>query len=121
MFSIVHAQNNTAVISGKIIDNNENPLSQVSVIILGKEKGVVSNDSGNFIIKVPAEKPIALTFSYTGFKTIQKNFLLNKGEVENIMIRMTSQSETMNAIIVTDEKERVENGLIKINPKNLLF
>ena len=75
--SFVHAQNNTAVISGKIIDNNDNPLSQVSIVILGKEKGVVSNDSGNFVIKVPAEKSIALTFSHTGFKTIQKNFFLS--------------------------------------------
>ena len=121
MFSIVHAQNNTAVVSGKIIDNNENPLSQVSVIILGKEKGAVSNDSGNFIIKVPAEKSIALTFSYTGFKTVQKNFFLSNGETENVMIRMINQSETMNAIVITDEKERNENGLIKINPKNAVL
>ncbi len=121
LISFVHAQNNTAIISGKIIDNNDNPLSQVSIVILGKEKGVVSNDSGNFMIKVPAEKSIALTFSYTGFKSVQKNFFLSKGENENIMIRMINQSETMNAIIVTDETERIENGLIKINPKNAVL
>ena len=121
LISFVHAQNNTAIISGKIIDNNDNPLSQVSIVILGKEKGVVSNDSGNFMIKVPSEKSIALTFSYTGFKSVQKNFFLSKGENENIMIRMINQSETMNAIIVTDETERIENGLIKINPKNAVL
>jgi hypothetical protein len=121
MFTIVQAQNNTAIISGKIIDNNEFPLSQVNIIILGKEKGVVSDESGNFTIKVTANKSLALTFSHTGFRSVQQNFLLSKGETENITIRMFSQTEIMNAIVVTDEKQRKESGLININPKNAVL
>ena len=121
MFSNVQAQNNTAIISGKIIDNNEFPLSQVSIVILGKEKGVVSDESGNFTIKVTAEKALALTFSHTGYRSVQKNFLLNKGETEFINITLYSQSEIMNAVVVTDEKQRKESGLININPKNAVL
>lgn len=117
----VHAQNNTAIISGKIIDNNEFPISEVSVVILGKEKGVVSDEAGNFTIKVTAKKALALTFSHTGYRSVQQNFLLNIGETENVTIRMFRQSEILNAIVVTDEKQRKESGLINVNPKNAVL
>lgn len=117
----VFAQNNSATITGRIVDENNNPLNQVSIIILGKEKGITSDESGFFTMKVSAEKAIALTFSYTGFKSVQKNFFLSKGETEQVNITMTRVSVMMDSVIVLDERERKENSLIKINPKNALL
>ena len=65
-----------ATLSGKVIDENENPLAHVSVIILGKQTGIATNDSGYFRLKVQAEKAFAIVFSYTGRQAEQKNFLL---------------------------------------------
>ena len=114
------AQNNSAIINGSIIDENENPLSNVSIVILGKEKGIVSSDSGRFSLKVTAGKSFALTFTHTGYKNVQKNFLLSAGEKESVIIKMTHSANTMESIIITDDRERKENGLVKINPKNAL-
>ena len=114
------AQNNSAIIDGSIIDENENPLSNVSIVILGKEKGIVSSDSGRFSLKVTAGKSFALTFTHTGYKNVQKNFLLSAGEKESVIIKMTLSANTMESIIITDDRERKENGLVKINPKNAL-
>ena len=114
------AQTKTATVNGTIIDDNETQLSDVSIIILGKNSGIRSGDSGTFTIKVPANKPFALTFSHTGFLSVQKNFYLSPGETENVRIRMVHADKTLEAVIITDERERKENSLVKINPKNAI-
>jgi len=76
----LHAQKKQASVAGKILDENENPLSRVNITILGRNTGISTSDSGTFSIKVPADKAFALVFTYTGYKTEQRNFLLNQGE-----------------------------------------
>ncbi|HLX92834.1 MAG TPA: TonB-dependent receptor [Puia sp.] len=112
------AQKKIAYISGKILDENEAPLAKVSVIILGRQNGVMTNDSGAFRLKVPAEKAFALVFSSTGYHAEQRNFLLNENEKELIVVRLTRNPSELKEVIVTDQRERKEAGLIKINPKD---
>ena len=71
----IFAQKKPAYVSGKVLDENEKPLSNVSVVILGQQKGIVTSDSGTFRLKVTADRAFAIVFSYTGFKSQQKNFL----------------------------------------------
>jgi hypothetical protein len=66
LFFTASAQKKIAVVSGQVIDENENPLPGVSVTILGKSNGIVTNDTGFFRITVTAGKATALIFSYTG-------------------------------------------------------
>jgi hypothetical protein len=115
-----NAQKKYAWVSGKAIDENENPLQNVSVIILGKSTGTITNDSGSFRIKVPADKAFALIFSYSGYKDVQKNFYLSNAEEEKAIVKMERGGKTLEAIIVSDENQRKETGLVKINPKNAI-
>ncbi|MBC7534960.1 MAG: TonB-dependent receptor [Ferruginibacter sp.] len=114
------AQNKTAAVIGRVIDENENPVSNVSIVILGKNTGILSGDSGTFSIKVSAGRAFALTFSHTGYTTTQKNFFLSANETENITVRMSRSGKTLETVIISDERERRENSLIKINPKNAI-
>ncbi|HEY0042010.1 MAG TPA: TonB-dependent receptor, partial [Flavisolibacter sp.] len=115
------AQKKSATVSGKIIDESENRLAGVSIIILGQQKGIVSTDSGTFVLKVPADRAFALLFSHSGFKTVQQNFLLNEGEEEKITVRLEAgASATMEEVIVKDQRERAEVGLIRPNPKTVI-
>ena len=82
------AQKKSATVSGKILDDNENPLAKVSVVILGRTTGVITNDSGLFTLKVPADKAFALVFTYTSYRTEQRNFYLNENEKETVVIRL---------------------------------
>jgi len=114
------AQKKSAYVSGKVLDENENPLSNVSVTILGQQKGIVTSDSGTFRLKVTADRAFAIVFSYTGFKTQQKNFLLSENEEETIVIRMEREGKTLEEVIVTDQRDRKEAGLIRPNPKSVI-
>jgi carboxypeptidase-like protein/TonB-dependent receptor-like protein len=111
---------NTAWVSGKLLDENEAPLPGVSVIILGRQTGLVTSDSGTFRIRVPADKAFALVFSFTGYKTEQRNFLLNEHEEERIIVRLERGAKALQQIVVSDQRESRETGLIRINPKNAI-
>lgn len=114
------AQKKAASVSGKVLDENENPLSKVNITILGRSGGIATSDSGTFSVKVPADKAFALVFSYTGYKTEQRNFLLSQGESEKITLRMERGAKDLQEVVVTDQRQRREAGLISINPKQAI-
>lgn len=115
-----YAQKNTATLTGKIVDENDRPLAKVSVVILGRQTGTLSTDSGTFVIKAPADKAFAVVFSYTGYATEQKNFLLNENESEYVLIRLEHRKTELESVTITSERQRREAGLITINPKNVI-
>src|SRR6186713_1040477 len=116
----IFAQKKPAYVSGKVLDENEKPLSNVSVVILGQQRGIVTADSGTFRLKVTADRAFAIVFSYTGFKSQQKNFLLSENEEETVVIRLEREGKTLEEVIVTDQRDRREAGLIKPNPKSVI-
>lgn len=112
------SQKKTAYISGKVIDENENSLQGVTITILGKQNGIMSSDSGTYRIKVPAEKAFALVYSLSGYRTEQKNFYLSDNEDEQVNVKLYQSNKILKTVVINDQKERTESGLIKINPKN---
>ncbi len=114
------SQKKSAYVSGKVIGENENTLAGVSITILGKQTGILTSDSGTYRIKVPAEKSFALVFSFSGYRDEQKNFYLSEDEEESITVRLDRSDKTLETVIIKDEKERKETGLVRINPKNTI-
>ena len=117
--SLAFAQKKSAFVSGRVIDENENPLPNVSVIILGRQTGIATNDTGYFRLKVPAEKAFAITFSHAGHVAEQKNFLLNENEEEYVSIRLERDETVLKEVVVTDQRDRTEAGLVRLNPKTV--
>jgi hypothetical protein len=115
--AIAFSQKKFAFVSGKVLDENENPLPKVSVVILGRQSGIETGDSGTFRVKVPADKAFALQFTYTGYKMEQRNFLMNENEEEVITVRMERGATVLQGVTVTNQRDRENAGLIQINPK----
>jgi hypothetical protein len=114
------AQKKPAYVTGKVVDENEQPIGRVSVTILGRRTGTSTSDSGTFRLQAPADKAFAIVFSYTGYKTEQRNFLLNEAEEERIVIRLERGALQLDSVVVTDQRQRREAGLIVLNPKNAI-
>ena len=114
------SQKKSAFVSGKVVDENENPLRGVSITILGRQTGISTDDSGHFRLTVPADKAFAIVISHTGYKSEQKNFLLSENEEETVSIRLEKGSNTLTEVIITDKRDRREAGLIRVNPKSIL-
>jgi len=120
LFQSALAQKKPAFVSGKILDDNEQALPGVSVVLLGKQSGIITSDSGTFRIRVPAERAFALVFSFTGYKTEQRNFLLNEKEEEHVVVRLERGARQLQEVVISDQRESHEAGLVKINPKNAI-
>ena len=71
---IIFSQTNTATVFGKVVDEDDEPIKGVSVQFLNKSKGSSTDEKGNFSIKIPSNKLIAVEFIYTGFITVQNRF-----------------------------------------------
>jgi len=117
---LVYSQKKYAFVSGKVLDENENPLSKVSVVILGRQSGIVTSDSGTFHLKVIANRAFAIQFSYTGYKIEQRNFLLNENEEEFVTVKMERGATELPGVTVSNQRDRENAGLIQINPKYTL-
>jgi hypothetical protein len=112
------SQKKAAYVSGMVIDENENPLPGVSITILGKQNGIVTTDSGTYRLRVPAEKAFALVYSFAGYRNEQKNFFLSENEEERVTVKLYQSGKVLQTVIINNQKERTETGLVKINPKD---
>jgi hypothetical protein len=122
-FSAMHvaAQKKVAIISGKVIDENDKAISNVTVQVLNIAKNTITNDSGYFKIEVQPNKAVALVFSFTGYNSVQKNFYLSAGEEEKVTIRLQHSVKELEAVTVKDERDRRQPGLINIDPSKALL
>ncbi|WP_207494315.1 TonB-dependent receptor [Aridibaculum aurantiacum] len=117
LFSIsVFAQKNGATLSGIVLDENDKPLHPVSITILGRDRGVVTDSAGRFTIQAPVGRPFALIFSFTGYTEVQRNFNLSVGENETVTIQMQASQNVLQGVTVTDNRSRTEAGRISIDP-----
>ncbi|HTR28072.1 MAG TPA: TonB-dependent receptor [Puia sp.] len=110
----------TAIISGRVLDENDHPLAGVSVTILGRQTGRVTSDSGEFLIRVESDKAFALVFSFTGYRPEQRNFLLNEKEEERVVVRLEPAGKALAPVTVSDQQPAREAGLVRINPKDAI-
>jgi hypothetical protein len=115
------AQKKTATVKGLVTDEENRPLTKVSVSILGREKGTITNDSGRFVIQVTPGRPFALIFSFTGYKELQYNFNLVEGEEENVTINLTKSENVLQDVTVKDNRGRRETGLVNIDANKAIL
>jgi hypothetical protein len=114
------SQKKSALLSGKVVDDDDRPLSKVTVVVLGRQSGITTSDSGTFSLRTPADKAFAIVFSYTGYKSQQKNFLHNENEREYVVVKLEHARGELESVTITDQRQRNEAGLITINPKNAI-
>jgi len=102
-------------IRGIILDDNDLPISGVSISVLNKNIGVISNDSGYFNLKFSASQSVAIVFSHTGFNTLRK-IISTKNRLDSLTIHLEKNVTLLNDVVVKDERIRREAGRIEINP-----
>jgi iron complex outermembrane receptor protein len=90
---IIHAQNNTAQITGRIILPNNDPASYVNVKLKNMHRTVIANENGAFVIAQLPALTDSLIISGIGFKTLQTGVIVMANEKLNlgsIQIQLTA-------------------------------
>ncbi len=105
-FNSAYSQTGNRV-SGKVTDENSDPLQGATVNVKGTSTTTTTDASGNFVILVPNKKSV-LVFSYVGL-TSQEVVVGNRNSVD---IRLLLNAKDLGEVVVTALN-------IKKNPKSL--
>ena len=93
-------------ITGKVIDEDGNPLPGVAVLIEGTTIGVATDMDGKYDLTCPVMKDIVLKFSYIGMKP--KSVVVGNKTVVDVTLE--SDSQEMDEVVVTGLLNRRKSG-----------
>lgn len=111
----VHVVRNVpfSLITGKISDEKGNPLSGVSISIVGTNRGTIADENGNFSIDANAGE--TLEFSIVGYKTNR----LKLGSETSIDIKMEPDVADLSSVVVigygTQKKKDVTGSIASVS------
>lgn len=111
------SQNETAMIKGKVTDENNAPIEFAFVVVKGENQGTKTNQNGEFTLVIPSGRTVQLNISHVGYesKTILKR--IEKGETYSLTISLVSNTKVQKGVTITDKSKRSEAGNIAINVK----
>jgi TonB-dependent SusC/RagA subfamily outer membrane receptor len=94
--SILHAQEEDYVITGKVTGENGDPIPGVNIFVKNTSTGTISEFDGTYRITVPANSEF-IVFSYIGYLTVEEP-INNRNTIDVELVEDTQQLEE---IIVT--------------------
>lgn len=109
---------NNATIKGQVLDQKNRPLELVNVSVFGIPGGTVTDRSGNFELKVPADTALLVIFSFVGYEKQEYTVTLKSGEKSTLTLKMDESTEMLPDIVIQDERIRSTN-LQRIDPKEV--
>lgn len=98
-----------AEITGKVIDDNGEPIRGISVVVKGTSRGVTTNEEGYYTINVNENDQI-LVFSGIGVKT--REVAIGGRTVINISLETSSVAMEKIEIVTTGMQRREQNKMI---------
>lgn len=109
---------NDISLSGTVVDSKGVAIPGVSVLIKGTKTGTLTDANGRFIIKVPNDEAI-LTFSYTGFRSIERK--VGSNSVFNIVLE--AEDTDLDEVVVvgygTQKKVNLTGSVSSISAKEI--
>lgn len=100
-FSSITAQ--SASIYGQVTDEQSGEtIVGATVIILGANKGVATNNNGRYELKIPANKSVMIEVSYINYEKFIDTFNLKKDEKLELNVALTVNMNTQ--VVVTDAR-----------------
>ena len=82
-------------VTGKVTDDKNSPLSNVSVLLKGTNIGTITKDDGSYSLNIPANAK-TLVFSATGMNTQEVNI----GSQTSVGVALQSSAKSMEEIVV---------------------
>jgi len=115
--AIIEIEDNSIEITGKVTDENGEPMPGATVTIEGTSKGTVTDMDGNYLLTVPEGS--TLIFSYIGFETLQVA-LDNRSQIDvTLKLDMSSLDEVVVVGYGTQEVKNLTGSVSSINMKEI--
>lgn len=106
LFISIFSYGNIITITGKVSNNEQQALQYVSIGIINKTIGTVSDENGDFILRIEEnqiESSDSLKFSMIGYNS--KSFLINEIlDIQTLIVILPEKIETIPEAIITGNK-----------------
>lgn len=106
----------TATVKGVLKTNSKTPLEGVAITYLNT--GTTSDEKGEYVLKIPANTDITITFSHISYNTFDKIVKLQKNKTLQFSPVLEPKIEIINEVIIKDIKKDAQ-GLITVNPSDI--
>ena len=106
-------------IHGRMINQQGEPLQNVSVLIVGTETGTTTGSDGRFTLTVPDNKNITLEISSVGYQT-KRIKVTGQSEINvTLELEVTGLSEVLVVGYGTQKKRDITGSIAVVNMKDL--
>ncbi|MEP7128080.1 MAG: TonB-dependent receptor, partial [Chitinophagales bacterium] len=99
------AQTSANRITGTVTDESNHPLSNVSVVILDKNKGAYTNENGTFLIKNVVPGKYKLRASLIGYEAVTIDVTVIDGIIATIVFKLPVNATVLTNITVEAARE----------------
>lgn len=99
------------VVTGKITDTNNNPLSFVSIYLDNTVTGTTSNDNGEYILPISKKGNYTIVFQFLGYKTLKKTITITSSPYE-LNVSLDEESVELSGITIST-KDNPANRIIR--------
>lgn len=109
--SFIYSQSNHQF-SGKVVDEKNEPLSNVNVILKNSKKGTMTNSNGAFVLNYSGKKDY-VTFSYIGYKSYSAEIDSTK---KSLRIKLEPAPVQLPEVLVTNlsAEELLDKAILNI-------
>lgn len=111
------AQQANRTVTGKVLDENKQPMPGVAILIVGTTSGSTTDFDGNFTLSVPAGNN-ELQFSFIGYETVKISIPVNN----TIQLQMKPQTMTLDDVVVigygTSRKGDLTGAVANVSSKD---
>lgn len=116
-FFIQTATSQDATVRGVILDENNNPLSDVNILF--DSGGTQSNENGFYSIKIPPNETVTITFTHIAHKKIVLKLALKYGEEYEFNPVLKINIEQIDEVVVTSKGRKTVAGIVNISPEQI--
>src|SRR5690606_21091514 len=105
----------SGTLKGVVLDDANNPIANVN--IKAENKGTTTNDNGFFILKIPSDQEVTVSFSHLAFKDIVVTFNLKNGEEYEFHPVMKESIEQISTVVISSKQRKAVEGIITLDPE----
>ena len=105
-------------LTGVVVDETGVPVIGANVLVKGTTMGIITDVDGKFILKVPANS--TLVVSFIGYKTVE----IKPGRRNHVSVELVEDTEHLEEVVIVgygvQEKESVVGAITQVGNKSLV-
>src|SRR5690606_27615423 len=117
LFAGHFAQSQTATLKGVILDEANQPIPGVNVTY--NSSGTLSDFGGAYVLEIPADQSVRITFSHIGFKNVFLTVSLQRNEDYEFNPVMSTDIEQIGEVLISGRQNKQVQGIINLTPETI--